>query len=76
MAPNLRPFIQQEHAVVRPRHVARQQRLAAPDQPHIGDGVMRGAKCARGDDGGTRAGEASDTVDARGLEGFCHSQRQ
>jgi hypothetical protein len=34
MAAGLRQFIQKETPVVRPRRLARQRHLAAPDQPH------------------------------------------
>jgi hypothetical protein len=70
VAAALRPFIQQEHPMVRQRHLARHWHLAAPDQPHSGDGVMWGATRTRGDDGGAGAGTPGDARDARGLEGF------
>jgi hypothetical protein len=41
-------LIQEEDAMVRPRHVARQREVSAANQPHIRDGVMRGAKQAGG----------------------------
>jgi hypothetical protein len=47
--PELREFVQAAHAMVRQRHLARQRDLAAADQPHIRDGMMRGAKRARRD---------------------------
>jgi hypothetical protein len=61
MAPKLRPFIQKENPVVSQRYLAGHRHLAAPDQPHLGGGIWRGrgATRARGDDGGTGAGEAS-----------------
>ena len=37
------PYVQAAHPVVGQRHLARQQHVAAADQPHIGDGVMPGA---------------------------------
>jgi hypothetical protein len=43
MAAALRQFIQEGHPVVRQRHFARRQHLAAADQPHIRDGMMWGA---------------------------------
>ena len=46
VAPALREFIQNEHPVVRQRHLAGQRHLAATDQPHIGDGVV-GARNGR-----------------------------
>jgi hypothetical protein len=66
----LGPFIQQEHAVVRPRPVPRHRHLAAAAQPHIRDGVMGGATGARGDRGGAGAGTAGDARGAGGVEGF------
>jgi hypothetical protein len=70
MPPALGPFIQEENAVVRPLHLARQWHLAPADQPDIGDGVMRGAKGPGCDQGRPVAGEASDAMDARGFNGF------
>jgi hypothetical protein len=46
VAAALREFIQKEHAVVRPRHVAGHRHLPAADPPHIGDGVRRGRDTA------------------------------
>jgi hypothetical protein len=37
-------FIQEAHAVVGPRHLARPRPVAPADQPHIGDGVMGDAE--------------------------------
>jgi len=71
VAAKLRQFIEKENPMVRQRHVARQRHLAAPDQPHIRDRVMRGAIRARGDDGGAVAGALDDARDARGLHGFA-----
>jgi hypothetical protein len=42
MTPALREFVQEEHAMVRQRHLARPRDLAAADPPHIRDGMMRG----------------------------------
>src|SRR5262245_55904712 len=52
-APEPRQFIETEHAVVRQRHFAWQVDLAAADSPGVRDRMVRGAKRARGDDGGT-----------------------
>jgi hypothetical protein len=68
VAAELRQFIQQEHAVVRQRPLAGQRHLAPADQPHIRDGVMRGAKGARRDERRAITGEAGDAVDAGGIE--------
>jgi hypothetical protein len=70
MAAELGQFIQQEDAVVRQRHLARHRDLTTPDQPHIRDGVVRGATGARRDPRQAVTGEAGDAMDARGLEGF------
>ena len=44
MAAAHRQLIQKEHAVVRPRHVARPRHLTATDQPHLRDRrVLRSA---------------------------------
>ena len=63
-----RPPVQQEDAVVRPRPLARRGHLPAPDQSHVGDGVVRGPERAAGDDGGTPTRQAGDAVDAGGLQ--------
>ena len=70
MASELRQFIQEEHAVVRQRHLARPGEVAAADQPHIRKGVMRGATWAGGDQRCAVAGEASKAMDTRGLNSF------
>jgi hypothetical protein len=76
MAFELRQFIQEAHAVVRPRHVPGQRHLAAAEQPDIRDSVMGGAKGARGDQGGAVAGEDGDAVDAGGFNGFGQGHRR
>ena len=43
MAAELGPFIQEEHAVVGQRHVARHRHVAPADQPRIRDGMVGGA---------------------------------
>jgi hypothetical protein len=68
VAAELRPFIQKQHPVVRQRHLAWHWHLAASDQPHLGDGVMRGTTRARSDDGGAGAGAAGDARDESGVE--------
>jgi hypothetical protein len=59
------PCIQEAHAVVGPRHLARPRHVATADQPRIGEGVMGGATRAGGDDGGAAAGDA---VNARRVD--------
>jgi hypothetical protein len=60
MTPELREFVQEAHARVRQRHLARQRDWAAADQPHIRDGLMRGAKWPAGDQGRAPIGQAGD----------------
>jgi hypothetical protein len=70
MAPALRQLIQAAHAMVRQRHLPRQGHLAPTDQPHVRDRLRRGATRAGRDQRRAGAGEASDAVEARGLDGF------
>jgi hypothetical protein len=70
MAAALGPFIQAAHAVVGPRHLARHRPVAPADQPHIGEGVVRGATRPGRDQGRPVAREASDAMDACGFNGF------
>jgi hypothetical protein len=70
VAAELRPFIEEEHPMVRQRHFSRQRHLAATDQADIGDRVMGGTKGACRDDGGAVAGEAGDAMHPRGLQRF------
>jgi hypothetical protein len=71
-----RPFIQKEYAVVGQRHFAGHRHLPPTDQPHIGDGVMGGAKRPGRDQGRTVAREASDTMHACRLKGFRQTHRR
>ena len=75
VAAALGQFIQEQHAIVCQRHLARHRHLTPADQPHVGDRVMRGTARADRDEGGAGAGEAGDAVDAgwsRGLRaGSC-----
>jgi len=50
------------------RHFARHEDVSAANQPHIQDGVMRGAKRTGGDQGRAVAGEAGDAVDTGSLK--------
>jgi hypothetical protein len=70
VAAKLRQLIQEQHAMVRQRHLARQRHMVRADQPHVRYGVVRGATRAGHDDGGAVAGEAGDVVNARGFDGF------
>jgi hypothetical protein len=69
--PELRAFVQEAHAMVRQRPLARPRDLAATDQPHIRDGVMRGAKRPRGAERRAVAGEAGD---AEVMHASCQAQ--
>ena len=42
MAEELRELIQKAHAMVRQRHLARHRHMAATDQSHVREGVVRG----------------------------------
>jgi hypothetical protein len=44
VASQLGPCIQEAHAVVGQRHLARHRPVAAADQPHIGEGVVGARK--------------------------------
>jgi hypothetical protein len=63
-------LIEGEEAVVRQRHLTGHGDVAAADQADVGDGVMRGAKGARGDEGRVAAGQPGHTVDPRRLDGL------
>jgi hypothetical protein len=48
MVAGLRPFIQEAHAVVGQRHLARHGDVSAGNQPYIRDGMMQGVtQCQR-----------------------------
>ena len=49
MAAKLGPFIQEEHAIVGQRHLARHRHVAPADQPCIRDGMVGDAKGASRD---------------------------
>jgi len=64
----LRPCIQEDHALVRPRHLARHRHVPPADQPRIRDGVMRGATRAGGDPRRAIPREASDAREVGGVD--------
>jgi hypothetical protein len=70
VAPELRQFIQEKHAIVGQRHFARHRHVAPADQPRIRDGVVGGATRAGRDQRRAVAGEASHAMEACGLKGF------
>jgi hypothetical protein len=68
--------IQEEHAVVRQRHLARHGDVPTADLPHIRDCLRRRATRA-GRDHRRAGGDApGDAVDAGGLEGFRQGHRR
>jgi hypothetical protein len=60
VTPARRAFVQEAHARVRPRPLARPRDLAAAAPAHRRDGVMRGAEGPRHDQRYAGAGEAGD----------------
>jgi hypothetical protein len=76
LAAALGPFIQEAHAVMSQRRVARHRHMAPADQPRIREGVVGRATRAGGDQCGAVAGEARDAVDTRGLNGFGEGHRR
>ena len=66
-ARELRELVQEEHAAVRQRRLARLRRVRAADEAGGGDRVVRRAERARGDEAG-RAAQAGDRLDARDLD--------
>jgi hypothetical protein len=56
MTPGRREFVQEEHAMVRPRHLAWHRDLTATDPPHSRNSVMGGATRAQSHQGFFRNG--------------------
>jgi hypothetical protein len=75
MPPELGEFIEEEDAVVGPRHLARHGYLTPTDQPHIGNGLVGGATRPGGDARDAFTGAAGDARDARGFDGFGQAHR-
>jgi hypothetical protein len=71
MAVELWQFIQEEHAVVRQRHLTQHGDMPAPNQLHIRDRVVGGGKGTGRDEGGAVAGAAGDAMDERGFNLDC-----
>jgi hypothetical protein len=63
-------LVEAQEAMVRPRSLPRHLRLAAADQPHLGNGVIGGATRPGGDEGGASVSEPGNVIDARGVDGF------
>ena len=76
LAAALGPFIQEAHAMVGQRLVARHRHMAAADQPRIREGVVRRATRAGGDPRRTVPSEARDAVDTRGLNRLGEGHRR
>jgi hypothetical protein len=76
MALQLRKFVQEQDAVVRPRHLPRPQPLPPADPADNRDRVVWGATRPGGDTGGLAACQAGDAVDAGGVEGFGQAHRR
>jgi hypothetical protein len=58
-----------------PQHLPLHRHMAATDQPHIRDRVMRSAKRLGRDHRRSGADEAHDVIDARGLNGLGEGHR-
>jgi hypothetical protein len=69
MAAELGELIQEEHAMMGQRHLARHQHVAPTDQPRIRDGVVVRATRAGHDHRRAVAPQARDAVDTHGVEG-------
>jgi hypothetical protein len=67
VAAELWQFTQEEHAVVRQRHLTQHGDMPAPNQLHIRGRVVGGAKGMGRDEGGAVAGAAGDAMDERGF---------
>jgi hypothetical protein len=70
MAAELRPFIPEAPALVRPRHLAWHGEVPTADQPHIRDGMVRGATRAGRAPRRAVVGEIGDTVEAHRVAGL------
>jgi hypothetical protein len=67
MAAEFWQFTQEQHAVVRRRHLTQHGDMPAPNQLHIRDRVVGGGKGIGRDEGGAVAGAAGDAMDERGF---------
>jgi hypothetical protein len=70
LAAALGAFIPEQHAVVGQRHLARHGHVGPTDQSGIRDGMVGRATRAGRDQRRAGAGEASDVVEARSLDGL------
>ena len=69
-------LVEEEHAVVGEADFAGARDHAAADEAGVGDGVVRRAEGALGDEARVRVEHAGDGVDLGGLEGFVETQRR
>jgi hypothetical protein len=76
MTAALRQFIREEHAMVRPRPLARPGEGPAADQPHVRDCLTRGTTQSDRDHRRAVARQAGDVVEARRLNGFGQRHRR
>jgi hypothetical protein len=76
MAAELGQFIQEEHAVVGQRDLARHRHVTPTDPPRVRDGMVGGAARAGGDQSRAVAREAGDAVDTRGLNRLGKGHRR
>ena len=76
VAAELGQLVEEEHAVVRQRHLAGPRDGAAADQAGVGDGVVRRAERPGRDERPVRARSAADRVDPRRLERLVERQRR
>jgi hypothetical protein len=75
-APERRPFIQNEPAVVGQGHLPRHRHRPPPDQPHRRNGVMRRPEGPRRALRRAGAGAGGDAMDPRGVNGFREGHRR
>ena len=68
--------IQEAHAMVGQRHVARHWHVPPADEPNIREGLVGRATRARRDPRRAVASEAGDAVDTRGLNGLREGHRR
>jgi hypothetical protein len=71
IAAELWQFTQEEHAVMRHRHLTQHGDMPAPNQLHIRDHVVGGGKGTGRDEGSAVAGGAGDAMDECGFNLDC-----
>ena len=76
VAGELGELVEEEDAVVGERDFAGAGNGAAADEAGVGDGVVRGAEGALGDESGFGVEDAGDGMDLGGLEGFVEAERR